>query len=258
VADKLLGATGEPSEALLALLVWSKVAGAHALFTARTKLETPAARTRFVSAMRLIGGPAVPVVRSALERLSPQGEAAIERPSLVVDLLRSVPGARDDELGAVVSRWARCADVPIQAAALSTLVHAWADRATPALLAGMQSVDPGVQAIAIRGLRTVAAVDELVVRRLEWLLGDGSAVSDDLHVAAAEALGYASNTARPLAARVALRMLDGGAASATNEGVLAFARAALALAPVEAKSAIEARAARGPEPLRGALRALKP
>jgi serine/threonine-protein kinase len=251
-ADKLL-ATEEPSEELLSLIVWSKVAGAHALYTARSKIVTPVARTRFVSAMRLIGAAAVPIVRSALEFLWLEGGANVEE--LVVDLMRSVPGTRDDELGVVVSRWARCSNVDVQGSALSTLVHAWGDRATPALLAGMQSADPGVQAIAVRGLRTVSAVDDLVVRKIDWLLGDGVATSADLHAAAAEALGYASSAARPLAARVALRML--ATTNVTNEGVLAFARAALALSPAEAKTVIEARAARGPEALRGALRALK-
>ena len=59
-AQKLLSANAEPTDPELSLLVWAKVAGAYALYMARTSLESRSARTRFVSAMRLIGESAAP------------------------------------------------------------------------------------------------------------------------------------------------------------------------------------------------------
>ena len=255
-AQKLLSANVEPTDPELSLLVWAKVAGAYALYMARTSLESRSARTRFVSAMRLIGDSALPVVRGALEQLAPAGADGASRPELVVDLLRSVPGARDEILGTIISRYARCAEPEIQDAALATLVHVWGDRAVAALLAGMQSSDERVRITALRGFKIIGGVDELAVGRIEALLWGALPVSDDLRAAAAEALGYAAHEARPLAARATLRALMDGSADAKSTAAMAFARAALVLAPADARKAIEARAARSPEPLRGALLAL--
>ncbi|MBS2019981.1 MAG: protein kinase [Deltaproteobacteria bacterium] len=255
-AEKLLSAREEPTEAQLSLLVWAKVPGAYALFSARLRLESPAARTRFVSAMRLIGAAAVPVMGGALGRMCPSEGGPIENPPLAVDLLRSFPAVRDDSQGSIIARYARARDPEIQRAALSLLVHVWGERASSALLAGMQSTDDQVQILAVRGLKTIGAIDELVVRKIDFMIGEGQGISDDLRVAAAEALSYATIDARAIAGRVAARFLVEGSPLSTNAGAIAFARAALALAPNDARRAIEARAARGPDALRGALLAL--
>ncbi|MBX3187946.1 MAG: serine/threonine protein kinase [Labilithrix sp.] len=255
-AEKLLSASAEPTEAELSLIVWAKVAGAHALYGARMRHEGQAARTRFVSAMRLVGSSAVPVLYGALEQLWPADGASIEHPTVVVDLLRSVPGARDEALGTVISRYARRPEPEIQNAAFATIAHVWGERAIPALLAGIQSPDDRVQITALRSLKTVGGVDEVVVRKIGALLAGGAPISEEMRIVAAEALGYAATDARTLAARVVLRFVAEGATGAKNAVVLAFARAALALAPAEAKNAIAARAARSDDLLRGALLAL--
>lgn len=285
-ARKLLDASAEPTEAELSLLVWSKVAGAYALYAARKALETRSARTRFVSALRLIGAAGLPVVRGALEELWPaDAESAaqvtyLSQPTLVIDLLRSVPGTKDETLGIVISRYARSPDPEIQGAALATLVHVWGERATPALLAGMQSAHERVRITALRGVKTIGGIDELAVRRIEAMLVHRSGpplpavsygssvsgaslgasrngdVSDELRVAAADALAYAAEGARAEAARAVLRVLREVEPSVNNTVAIAFARAALALASADARQVIEEVAARGPETLRGALRAL--
>jgi serine/threonine-protein kinase len=255
-AQKLLSASTEPTESELTLIVWAKVAGAYALYMARSTAESRAARTRFVSAMRLIGAPGLPVIRGALEQLWPTDADGISQPALVVDLLRSVPGTRDEALGTTISRYARCPEREIQDAALGTLVYVWGERAMPALLAGMQSSDEKVRLTALRGFKVIGGVDELSVRRIDAMLWSAPAVSDDLRAAAAEALAYAASDARPLAARATLRGLTESGPGANNTVAIAFARASLVLAPAEARQAIEARAARGPNALRSALLAL--
>jgi hypothetical protein len=240
----------------LSLLVWAKVAGAYALYMARTPLESRSARTRFVSAMRLLGESSLPVLRGALEQLWPAAAEGPSQPALVVDLLRSVPPARDDILGSTISRYARCPEPEIQEAALATLVYVWGERAIAALLAGVESPVEKVRLTALRGFKAIGGVDELAVRRIDAMLWSSPSVSDDLRVAAAEALAYAAQDARLPAASATLRAVIDGVAGAQNGVVMAFARAALHLAPADARKAIETRAARGPDALRGALLAL--
>ena len=196
--------------------------------------------------------------RTDLEILHRRIDAAdrTAQPALVVDLLRSVPGTPDEIMGTIISKYARCPEPEIQDAALATLVHVWGERAIGALLAGMQSSNEKVRLTALRGFKTIGGVDELAVRRIEAMLSGAEPVSDDLRAAAAEALGYAAREARPLAARAALRALTEGSVGANNAVAMAFARAALVLAPDDARKAIVARAARVPDPLRGALLAL--
>jgi serine/threonine-protein kinase len=262
LAGKLLSGLTPSGEPALSLLAWAQVAGAHALYNARRKQGAAHARTRFVSSMRLLGAAASPLVRAALLHAWPRQEEPIEDPDLALDLLRCVPRTRDEAMGTLLARYARAPEPELVQVAVSALVHVWGERAIPVLLASLQSLDDPVRVIALRGLMTLGGVDEFVVQKLEALLGGTARVSDELLVTAAEALSRSAPSAVAASARILLAAVKhpdgpvaraGGAAAAV---VLAFARAALLVAPSEARPHVLARAAACDEPLRSQLLAL--
>jgi serine/threonine-protein kinase len=257
LSERVLAGSSDPGEAEVSLLTWARVAGAHALFAARMKNGAPEARKRFVAAMRLFGAAASPVIRAALERLlGAAGGAPISDPPLVLDLLLSVPSARDDALGSIISRCVLSSEPGTARAAIGALVSTWGDRATPVLVASLQNPDEGVRAAALIGLRTVSAVDEFVVRKIGAMVTSGSA-SEALALAAADALSQSNAAARPLALSLVLGVVarETGA-QPTVSAMVAYARAALALGSEEARATIETRARQSKEPLKGSLLAL--
>jgi serine/threonine-protein kinase len=264
-AEKLLSERSEPTEAALNLIAWAQVAGAHSLYAARMKHAQPAARTRFVSAMRILGAQASPVLRSALEQHLPEAEPHITDPDLCEDLLRSVPSVRDDQMGATLVRYARVVDPPtITRAALDALVPVWGARAIPVMLASLQAQDEQTRVSALRGLKALGGVDEFVVKKVEGVLDGALPASDELRIATAEAISYAVPNARPTAARLVLAalakpdsMMSTLSRRGTSQAVLvALAKAAMLLSSGDGRSAIRARAEKASEPLRGQLMAL--
>jgi serine/threonine-protein kinase len=205
------------------------------------------------------------VLRGALEQHLPETEPHINDADLAEDLLRSVPSARDDQMGAVLVRYARVVDPPsITRAALDALVPVWGARAIPVMLASLQAQDEQTRISAVRGLKALGGVDEFVVKKVEGVLDGALPASDELRIATAEAISYAVPNARPTATRLVLTALakpDSMMSTLSRRGtssavIVALAKAAMLLSPSDGRSAIRARAEKAPEPLRGQLMAL--
>jgi serine/threonine-protein kinase len=210
VAQAALADHDEAAQALLAVL---GAAAAHALFTARLRVHpTPAARGRFVTAMLGIGAGTWPIVSAALQRNVP-GETENHDPRLAEDLLRSMPAAVDEALGAIVAKYLRWGEPAVRRAAVGPLVALWGDRAKALLLAVLtKDTDEGARVASIKGLRQLRGIDEHVVRKVDDVLSDGSitqtaAAGDALKQAVADALGDANEDARDVAASTLKRAL---------------------------------------------------
>jgi serine/threonine-protein kinase len=168
-------------------------------------------------------------------------------------------------MGATLVRYARVVDPPtITRAALDALVPVWGGRAIPVMLASLQAQDDQTRVAALRGLRALGGVDEFVVKKVEGALDGTVPVSDDVRIAAAEALSYAVPAARKAATLLVLNALAKGetmmstlrGGRTNNPVVVALAKSAMLLSPNEARTAIRARAEKCAEPLRGQLMAL--
>jgi serine/threonine-protein kinase len=264
-AEKILSDRSEPTDSAFAVLTWAQVAGAHALYAARLKQSGPAARARFVQAMQKLGPQAAPVVRGALDQLLPTEHAALTDPALADDLLRSVPQVADEPLGAVILRYARIADPPkIARDAVMALVPVLGLRAMPVMLATLQANDELTRIAALRGLRALNGVDEFVVRKVEPILEGSISASDELRIAAADALVATGPAARATATRLIVNALAKGDAMmslvrggrAGIPAIVAYARATLTLAPSDGRSFVQAKAEKSVEPLRSQLLAL--
>jgi hypothetical protein len=187
----------------------------------------------------------------------PANAAAISDVALAEDLLHSVPTAKDEKLGLVVARYARFAETPaLQRAALEGLVRAWGARANPLLLASLQSRDEGVCITALRGLAQLGGVDETVVKKLDSVVSGSVAVSDPLRAATVEAFAHAVPSARPDATRAVMGALKGVTPTSNGEVVVALARAAMKLAPNDAREHVGFLAATAHDPLAEELGAL--
>jgi hypothetical protein len=110
----------------------------------------------------------------------------------------------------------------------------------------------------------VAAVDEFVARKLGPTLEGSAVASDELRIAAAEALSVAAPAARATAARLIFNALAKGDAMmalarggrAGPNAMVAYARAAMVLAPADARDFVIAKAEKSSEPQRSMLLAL--
>jgi len=264
-AEKLLSDRAEPTDAAHAVLSWAQVSGAHALYAARLKQVQPSARERFIVAMQKLGPHAAPVVRGALEQLLPNEQSNLTDPALADDLLRAAPRTADEALGVVLLRYARIADPPeIARHAVTAIIPVLGLRAIPVVLASLQAQDEATRIVALRGLRVLNAVDEFVVRKVEGILEGSVPASDDLRIAAAEALTVTGPAARATATRLVVNALAKGDAmislvrggKAGPPAIIVYARATLILAPNDGRSFVQAKAEKSVEPLRGQLLAL--
>jgi serine/threonine-protein kinase len=196
-----LALTGSESDSALAakLVVRAGVGGAYALYSARVKNPSQTARARIRSIFPAIGVAALPVIRSALERIAQSSDSygAVE---LATDILASVPRANDELLGNVVSRYARAADPQVAAAATSALPKLWGDRSRALLVALLQH--PGEQArlAAVTALLDLGAVDEHVVRKIAAVADDPQWSTPEIRAVATRALMGAQPEARSAAA----------------------------------------------------------
>lgn len=103
-----------------------------------------------------------------------------------------------------------------------------------------------------------------MVRKVEGILEGSVPASDELRVAAAEALMVTGPAARATATRLIVNALGKGDAMismvrggrAGPAAMLAFARATLALAPSDGRSFVQAKAEKSVEPLRSQLLSL--
>ena len=151
------------------LIAYARVAGAYALYGARTKaLADPRARIAFVTTMKSLGDSAFPVVRAALERIFEQATTGQHRAAteLAEDLLLSVPKANDEITGNLVVRFAASPVPTLCRAAARALPRVWGERARPVLLHLVEHEDDGVCVAAIVGLREIDAVDLEAVTRI--------------------------------------------------------------------------------------------
>ncbi len=264
LADRVLADASVPWEVASALFTWAKSAGAVALHDARLRLRGESARPRFVALMRSVGEDASPVLQDALAQLMPGTATTVADPELAQDLLRSVPPQRGVGMGVVAARYVRLEDARLRAAALTVLAAAWGERALPELQHGLLDAEEEVRCAAIGGLTDLRAIDEETAQAVALYLEPGTVASDELRVAAIDALGWSSHGARATARSLVLAALArGDDVLAVVRGrrpgpavILALARAAMSLAPGDAATRIRARAARTPEPLRAQLLAI--
>ena len=202
VAARLLSPQEEgEAEAAVTLIGAARVAGAYALYGARTKIAAePRARIAFVTTMKSLGAAALPVLRAALERIfeaavSGQHRAATD---LAEDLLLAVPKIRDEVSGQLVSRFV--------ASPMPSLCRA---AARAALLHLVSHEDDGVFMAAIVGLSEIDGMDAEAVHRVGVEVGRGRIRSPQLRAAVVAALRASSESARAAAAAIAERLGSG-------------------------------------------------
>ncbi|MBS2016310.1 MAG: serine/threonine protein kinase [Deltaproteobacteria bacterium] len=182
--------------------------GAYALFTARVKSRSPTARSRFRSLLPSLGVAALPVIRSALERIMAKPEAfgAME---IATDLLLSLPSADDEALGNIVARYARAADETVAAAATWALPRLWGMRAQALLVALLHHPGESARIAAASALQQLDAVDEFVVRKLAAVALDPTPKSPpSVRIAAIHALVGARADAKNAAAEILAHAME--------------------------------------------------
>ena len=149
-------------EAATKLLARAGIAGALALYDARTKLPPagmPVGRVTFVTTMKSLGPSARPVVRAALERIYEQRGSA----ELAEDVLLSVPNGEDDTTAELVMRYVTSKAPNVARAATRALPRVAGMRARSVLLRVIQHEDDGVSVAAVVGLHELDAVDREAV-----------------------------------------------------------------------------------------------
>jgi len=196
IAARLLVREAEGQQAATELVARAGVAGAYALYGARTRL-VPAeatARVGFVTAMKSLGADALPVVNAGLERVyeaAVRGEARVSV-ELAEDMLLGVPASPDELSGLLVVKFAASPVPNLCRAAARALPRVWGMRAAPILLGLVGHDEDGVRVAAIVGLRELGAVDTQVVTRIAALFQGPRAPSAQLRAAVIAALKDAS------------------------------------------------------------------
>jgi serine/threonine-protein kinase len=192
----------------------ARVAGAYALYGARTKTEVDAhARIAFVKAMKSLGAAALPVVRAALERIhdgavSGESQAGAD---LAEDLLLSLPRAPDEVAGHLVVKYAASPVPTLCRAAARALPRVWGDRSRPILLELLVHHDDSVRLAAIASLTEIGAVDTLAVERLTALESAGQIRTEHMRAAVIAALERAMQSGNGGTAGELMRRINRGA-----------------------------------------------
>ena len=198
LANDILAGKYERLDDVTALLHAAGPMAASALVEVRRASgATLELRSRFVGAMRTIGPGALPIIANSLEPLIPlasRGEDA-----LAEDLLRSAPEIRSDSAGEIVIRFVRLDKPAIGSAAVSLIAALWGRRSQPLLLGVLDSQSTTMRLASISALRKLGAIDDLAIERLARIIVGQGAAEEDLQVAAADALGSASEESRPRA-----------------------------------------------------------
>jgi eukaryotic-like serine/threonine-protein kinase len=199
IASRLLSDPETSRESAVALLTDARVAGAYALYGARTKIAADGrARVAFVTTMKALGDAALPVVRAALEKIFEQAMSGAHRGAteLAEDLLLSMPRANDEVSGHLVVKYAGSGVPNLCRAAARALPRVWGERARPVLLHLVQHGDDGVFLAAIVGLREIDAVDTHAVARIAAQVEAGRARTPQIRGAILSALQGVSDGAR--------------------------------------------------------------
>ncbi|MBX3206293.1 MAG: serine/threonine protein kinase [Labilithrix sp.] len=208
IAERVLTQQDEGSAAA-ELIAGARVAGAYALYGARTRLAVdPRARIAFVTTMKSLGDSAAPVLRAALARLFEQATSGQHRAAteLAEDLLFGVPRADDEVIGQLVMKFASSPVASLCRAAARASTRVWGERARPLLLHLVQHEDDGVCVAAIVGLHEIDAVDLEAVAIIGAQVAAGRVRTRQLHAAIAGALQAASSSASAEAAAVLQRL----------------------------------------------------
>ncbi|NUO54987.1 MAG: serine/threonine protein kinase [Polyangiaceae bacterium] len=250
-------------EAAYTVLLTSGAAGARALCKVRLQLPSQldlGARKRFSSTVRRIGKLAVASIAQALRQAdaeSDEGAHAIE------DLLRALPEEGSHDVGGAALRLAGHRLPQIRRAALGAVVATEGLRARSTLAAALSDKDEGVLLSALIGMQRVGGLDAVDIERVEALLSNAS---EEIRVAAVDALQVASPAARPEAAAVLLRLVGGRGLSrvfrlTTDAGespvvIETAARALLKLGGEEGRRTVEERAERAQGELKRRLSTL--
>jgi serine/threonine-protein kinase len=208
IAEVALTAADAEAGVAAKLIIRAGVGGAYALYGARVKHHDTLARQRVRAIIPAIGVAALPVVRSALERLAQKADAygAVQ---LATDLLASIPRSKDELLGNLVARYARAPDAELAAAATSALPRLWGDRARALLVALLLHPGEAVRVAACTALVELGAVDEHVVRKLAALTDDPKWSTRDVRTVAARALALAQAEAIGAAATALVNAMSG-------------------------------------------------
>ena len=211
IAARLLAQDEEGREAAARLVADARVAGAYALYGARTKVADPHARVAFVTTMKSLGESAMPVVCAALERVFEQAISGQHRAAtdLAEDLLLSMPRWDDETAGRLVVKYAAAPIPALCRAAARALPRVWGDRARSVLAHLVLHEDDGVCLAAVVGLREIDAVDLDAVLRIGAQVDAGRARSPQLFAAMTAALQSASASARAEAAAILVRLGHG-------------------------------------------------
>lgn len=189
----------EAREAAAELIADARVAGAYALYLARTKTDVDRrARIAFVTTMRSLGELAMPVVRAALEQIRDATMSGEHRGAaeLAEDLLLSVPPTLDEVSGHLIVRYAACPAASLRRAAARALPRAWGERAKPTLLELVQDDDDEVCVAAIVGLCEIDGMDREAVDRVTSIFEGPRARSDQVRAVAIGALRSAVDPGR--------------------------------------------------------------
>ena len=183
----------------LSLLTAAGPVAAHALVEARR--QRPAAlemRSRFVAGLRAVGPAGIPPIVASLEPLA--GLASRNDEALAEDLLRAIPETRSDLAGDTTVRFVRLDKPSIGIAALRVTAALWGIRARPLLVGVLDATnaDP-FRLVAIEALQKMTCIDDVVVERLGRILVSNQQGAEEVKLAAAGALAFASPEARPRA-----------------------------------------------------------
>ncbi|HVJ94976.1 MAG TPA: hypothetical protein VM580_34590, partial [Labilithrix sp.] len=250
IAKALLVGPAHQREAARQLVVIAGSVGAAALYQAREVTNEPSARPIFVSVLRDTGAAG----RALLSHLLPQMEARDDSEiTLIQDLLRAAPAHPNPALGEVVSKF--LAHPKLRAAALVALVPLWGDRARKPLVEALEHADEPTRIVALRELRRMRAVDDVVVTLIERFLTLRGAAGEDLRALSAAALAEVAPPLRARASQLLSRtvegkrglvaMLRGNDSGDESVAVMeAMARALLVLDRVEGVRAIKSRLSR--------------
>ncbi len=192
LAKNLLTNEDANREAAAEILADARVAGAYALYGARTKIAADQrARIAFVKTMKSLGEFALPVVRAALERIY-DGAIAGANPTateVAEDLLLSMPNAPDEVAGHLVMKYAGSPIANLCRAAARALPRVWTMRAQPVLAHLLEHhEDDSVRLAAIVGLREIGGVDGAVVNKVAALIAAGKVRTEQMRAATVAAL----------------------------------------------------------------------
>ncbi|AKV04691.1 Serine/threonine protein kinase PrkC, regulator of stationary phase [Labilithrix luteola] len=259
IALQLLAQQNEVvAEPAYKLLVQAGVAGAYALYRARTQLATnPGVRGPFVQTLRAIGDRAWPVVRAALDRIPGTAMTGAHplAAELACDLLVCVPPTAEDSSGYLLAKYTHAVDPLLCRASARALARVWHERAVPLLLDMLaEATDDGRACAAIAGLRDVGASDEEVVRALAPVLVRPGPASRELRLEAISTMAVVTEAGRAVAVPVLARIVRD--LEEDDDIVLAACRSLLASMGNEARAVIINRALRTGSPLREHLEEL--